>query len=96
MKYFHRTSLPIDQVLAAADEYFGDRFETKSSESRQRVYEGSLGTVSLSVQAEGGHYTLITAKTSDLAESEIDKFTKRFMGTVHTKADTDHELRGAY
>jgi hypothetical protein len=45
---------------------------------------------------EGGHYTLITIDTDQVAESEADKLAKRFLAVVHTRAEPDHELRGAY
>jgi hypothetical protein len=48
------------------------------------------------VRAEGGHYTHVTVATDQVGESEVDKLAKRFLGTVHTKADPRHELRGAY
>ena len=50
----------------------------------------------VSVAMEGGHYTLITIETDQVAESEADKLAKRFLSVVHTRAEPDHELRGAY
>ena len=96
MKYFHRTSLPIDDVLAQADAFFGAQLSPEHGDGRERRFRGTIGAVSVAVQAEGGHYTLVTATTDQVAESEADKLVKRFLGTVHAKADPSHQLRGAY
>ncbi len=50
----------------------------------------------MTVQAEGGHYTLITIETDQPGESELDKLAKRFLTVVHTMANPAHEARGAY
>jgi hypothetical protein len=50
----------------------------------------------VTVQAEGGHYTLITMDTDQVAESEADKLAKRFLTLVHTLADPTHRPIGAY
>jgi len=96
MRYFHRTSVPLDEVLAAADQFFGQRAETVTSQAHHRAYRHPAGTVTVDVRIEGGHYTHITAATDQVGESEVDKLAKRFLGTVHTMADTEHALRGAY
>ncbi len=64
--------------------------------ARSRTFRGTIGTITLDVRAEGGHYTLITATTDQVAESEADKSVKRFLGTVHTRFEPSHALRGAY
>lgn len=96
MKYFHRTPLPIDDVLAAADAFFGQRMQTTATKGRHRAYRHPSGNVTLDVRVEGGHYTLVSVATDQVGESEADKLAKRFLATVHTKADPRHELRGAY
>ena len=96
MRYFHRTSVTIDDVLVEADRYFGARLETTQSTPGARRYSGSVGEVSLTVRAEGGHYTLVTLTTSDVGESEVDKFAKRFLSTVHSHAHHGYDVRGAY
>ena len=40
---------------------------------RRLVFAGPIGRIAVSVQAEGGHYTLITLETDQVAESEADK-----------------------
>lgn len=96
MRYFHRTALPADDVLDEADRFLGSRLETAERGARTRTYTGSIGVVRISVRAEGGHYTLITASTDQVGESEADKLTKRFLARVHQRQEPHHELRGAY
>ena len=96
MRYFHRTSLPIPEVLAATDVFFAGRLSPGSREDKRRAYTGAIGTVTVSVRADGGHYTLVTVETDQVGESELDKLGKRFLATVHAKVDTRHTVRGAY
>lgn len=96
MRYFHRTALPADDVLDEADRFLGGRLETIEQGARSRTYKGTVGVVRLSVRAEGGHYTLITASTDQVGESEADKLAKCFLGRVHKRQEPQHELRGAY
>lgn len=96
MQYFHRTPLPPDTVAARAATWFGARLSPVAEEPRRRVFSGSLGTVKVAIRAEGGHYTLVTASTDQPGESELDKFTKRFLGSLHAEAEPGHVLRGAY
>jgi hypothetical protein len=55
-----------------------------------------MGRITIQVTAEGGHYTLITAETDQVGESEADKLAKRFLGVVHKRMEPEHALRGAY
>jgi len=96
MKYFHRTSVSPDAAVARAAEFFGARLTPVEEAPRRRRFGGTLGQLSVSVQAEGGHYTLITIDTDQPGESELDKLAKRFLTVVHTMADPAHEARGAY
>lgn len=96
MKYFHRTSVTPDDVVARAVAFFGSRLSPVSEAGRRRSWSGAPGTVELSVVAEGGHYTLVTVSTDQPGESELDKLAKRFLGEVHVLAHPDHHLRGAY
>ena len=96
MRYFHRTSLPLHDVLTEADAYFGSRMAAGASEHRSRSWKSGIGQVTLQVEAEGGHYTRITVSTDQVGESEIDKFAKGFLTQVHTKVDPHHVARGAY
>ena len=96
MQYFHRTSLPPEDVLAEADRHFGAYLETNERNERARRYSGSIGTVGVSVRAEGGHYVHVSVHTDQVGESETDKLAKRFLAQVHKLADPAYELRGAY
>jgi hypothetical protein len=96
MKYFHRTSVSPDAAVARAAEFFGARLTPIEEAPRRRRFGGTLGQLAVSVQAEGGHYTLITIETDQPGESELDKLAKRFLTVVHTMADPAHEARGAY
>jgi hypothetical protein len=50
----------------------------------------------VTVQADGGHYTLVTVETNQVGESEADKLAKRFLTVVHTMAEPTHRPIGAY
>lgn len=96
MKYFHRTSTSPDQVITRAAEFFAKRIAPVEEGRRRRRFAGALGQISVTVEAEGGHYTLVTVETNQPGESELDKLAKRFLSVVHTATDTTHVLRGAY
>ena len=96
MQYFHRTQLSPDQVMARATAFFGPRLAPTDQAQRSRRFSGSVGQIGVSVQMEGGHYTLVTVETNQPGESEADKLAKRFLTVVHTMADPAHEPRGAY
>lgn len=96
MKYFHRTHLTPDEVIAGADQFFGANLSPAGEEPRGRQFTGSIGRINVSVQAEGGHYTLVTVETNQVGESEADKLAKRFLTMVHTRAEPGHRPIGAY
>jgi hypothetical protein len=96
VKYFHRTPVAPDPVIRRAAEFFGGRLTPTQEGRRHRRFSGVLGELALTVQAEGGHYTLITVETNQPGESELDKLAKRFLAVVHTMAEPEHALRGAY
>jgi hypothetical protein len=96
MKYFHRTSVPPDPILAAAGRFFGATLNQVDEQPRRREFAGPIGRIRVSVQAEGGHYTLVTVETDQVGESEADKLAKRFLTLVHTLAEPGHRPIGAY
>lgn len=96
MKYFHRTHVPPHEVLAGASQYFGSFLAPAGEEPRRRLFAGSIGRISVTAQAEGGHYTLVTVATNQVGESEADKVAKRFLTLVHTRAEPSHRPIGAY
>ena len=96
MKYFHRTHSSPDDVLARATAFFGARLAPVEEASRRRRFSGTIGQIGVTVQAEGGHYTLVTVETNQVGESEADKLAKRFLTLVHTMEDPTHRPIGAY
>jgi len=96
MKYFHRTHLPPETVMAQANAFFGARLAPTEEAPRRRRFSGTVGQIAVNAQAEGGHYTLVTIETNQPGESEADKLAKRFLTRIHTLAEPSHEARGAY
>jgi hypothetical protein len=96
MKYFHRTHTTPEEVLARATAFFGARLAPVEEQPRRRRFSGPIGQIGVSVQAEGGHYTLVTVETNQVGESEADKLAKRFLTVVHTLEDPTHRPIGAY
>ena len=96
MKYFHRTHLAPDAVLAEAARFFGGQLSPVEERPRRRRFAGAIGQIGVTVQAEGGHYTLTTVETDQVGESEADKLAKRFLTMLHTVADPKHRPIGAY
>ena len=96
MRYYHRSSVTPDRVIELAASYFGSRLAPVVEDRRHRTFSGALGTLTLTVQAEGGHYTLTTVGTDQPGESELDKLAKRFLSELHVLDHPDHALRGAY
>ena len=96
MKYFHRTQLPPEAVLARAATFFGARLTPVEELPRRRRFTGTVGQVTVTAEAEGGHYTLVTVETNQPGESEVDRLAKRFLTLVHAAADPGHVVRGAY
>jgi hypothetical protein len=96
MKYFHRTHLAPDEVLKGSASYFGQSLAPVEEEPRRRQFAGAIGRITVTVQAEGGHYTLVTVETDQVGESGADKLAKRFLTMVHTMAEPSHRPIGAY
>jgi len=96
LKYFHRTHLPGAEVLAGAGQFFRGILASVDELPRRRQFEGTIGRITVTVQAEGGHYTLVTVETDQVGESEADKHAKRFLTKVHTMAEPTHRPIGAY
>ena len=96
MKYFHRTSVTPDQVIDAARRFFRSNFKMVEEQPRRVGFTSTIGRIGVTVQAEGGHYTLVTVETDQVGESEADKVAKRFLTRVHTLAEPTHRAIGAY
>jgi hypothetical protein len=96
VKYFHRTHLPLAEVLAGARQFFGAALTPAAQQPRRLEFAGTIGRITVTVMAEGGHYTLVTVETDQVGESEADKLAKRFLTKVHTIAEPTHRPIGAY
>jgi hypothetical protein len=96
MKYFHRAHLPPDAVRARATEFLGRRLTPVEESARRRRFSGTIGQITLTVQAEGGHYTLVTVETNQVGESEADKLAKRLLTELHMLEHGSHRPIGAY
>ena len=97
MRHFHRTQLVPADVLAVADEFFARlALATDRPSMRSRTYSGPLGTLSLEVKPEGGHYTFVEAATDQIGESRLDKNVKKFFVELHRRADPAHRLAAGY
>ena len=63
---------------------------------RRRRFTGTVGQINVTVQPEGGHYTLVTVETNQVGESEADKLAKRFLTELHMLEHGSHRPIGAY
>jgi len=97
MRHFHRTHLVPADAVAAADEFFAKLGLTGTATgTRSRSYAGPLGNMTLTVRAEGGHYTFVEANTDQIGESRLDKNVKKFFVALHRRADPSHKLTAGY
>ena len=97
MKHFHRSHMMPADVLVLADRFFPELGLTQTVTGfRSRSYQGALGALKLSVESEGGHYTLIEADTDQMGESRLDRNVKKFFVQCHRKDDPSHTLEAAY
>ena len=96
MKYFHRTHASPEGMLGLAAEFFGSRLTPVQEEPHRRRFAGTIGKISVTVQPEGGHYTLVTVETDQVGESEADKLAKRFLTVAHAATHPSHRPIGAY
>ena len=97
MRLFHRTSVGPAAVIAAADEFFPalDLARTGGDE-RSRTFTGQLGTLTLRVWMEGGHYTFVEVDSDQIGESRLDKNVKKFFVRLHRAADPSHVPTAGY
>jgi len=97
MKHFHRSHMMPADVVVLADRFFPELGLTQTVTGfRSRSYLGALGALKLSVESEGGHYTLIEADTDQMGESRLDRNVKKFFVQCHKKDDPSHTLEAAY
>lgn len=96
MKYMQRSHARPDDVMALATEWFGRRLSPTEEGARRRAFAGTLGSVSVMVEVEDGLHTRTNVATDQVAESELDKYAREFLGQVHRLAHPTHVLRGGY
>src|SRR5438876_1144811 len=93
MRHFYRSHLSPADVLAVADEFFPSiELVQNTTAPRSRTFCGPLGTLTLSVKAEGGHYTFVQADTDQMGESRLDRNVKRFFVTLHKTEEPRHAI----
>ena len=97
MRLFHRTSVGPDAVMRAADDFFPTLGLTQTaSAARLRTFTGALGTTTLTVRMEGGHYMFVEVETDQIGESRLDKNVKKFFVALHRRADPSHTLAAGH
>jgi hypothetical protein len=97
MRHFHRTSVPPASVMELADAHFAALgLAPTHSAARARTFTGALGTMTLAVRMEGGHYTFVEVETDQIGESRLDKNVKKFFVALHRQADPSHALEAGY
>ena len=97
MRHFYRSQLALADVLAAADQFFPHvGLAQQTTAPKTRTYSGPLGTLKLSVKAEGGHYTFVQAETDQMGESRLDRNVKRFFVGLHRTEHPSHQLAPNY
>ena len=97
MRHFYRSNLQLADVLAMADEFFpGIGLSQHTTAPKSRTYTGALGTLRLSVRAEGGHYTFVQVETDQMGESRMDRNVKKFFVSIHRTEDPSHALEASY
>ena len=97
MRHFHRTHITPAQAIAVADRFFAALgMSATESADRRRVFEGPLGSMTLSARPEGGHYTFIEVNTDQIDQSRLDRNVKAFFVEVHRTADPTHAIQADY
>jgi hypothetical protein len=97
MRHFFRTQLTQGDVLAQADAFFKTiEMSRDGHTAKSRTYTGPLGTLELSVKAEGGHYTFVEVATDQMGESRLDRNAKKFFVELHRAAEPAHRIEAAY
>lgn len=97
MRHFYRSHMALADVLAAADEFFPNIGLTQNTTApKTRTYAGALGSLKLSVKAEGGHYTFVEVNTDQMGESRLDRNVKRFFVSLHRSENPTHQLTSNY
>ena len=83
--------------MAEADAFFPTiGMTTNGKAARERTFAGALGTVTLRIRPEGGHYTFVQADTDQTGESRLDRNVKKYFVRLHRRADPNHRPTASY
>ena len=97
MRHFYRSHLAPADVLATADEFFPRIALTQNTTApRTRSFAGALGSLTLTVKMEGGHYTFVQADTDQMGESRLDRNVKKFFVRLHRIEEPSHAIAASY
>lgn len=97
MRHFYRTQVKPDQVVSVADDFFPTIGLTKSAEGpRSRSFSGELGSLTMTVKMEGGHYTFVEVHTDQMGESRLDRNVKQFFVRVNRLNNPKRKLEASY
>lgn len=97
MRHFHRTTIAPNTVISSADTFFPSIGLVHGvAGPRVRNFSGVLGTMTLSVRMEGGHYTFVEVHTDQAGESRLDKNVKKFFNVLHRQSDPRHRIQAGY
>jgi hypothetical protein len=97
MRHFFRTQVQPDDVLRVADTFFPALELARTAQAhRARTFAGTLGTLSMTVRKEGGHYTFVEVHTDQMGESRLDRNAKRFFVELHRIEDPANTLNASF
>jgi len=97
MRHFFRSQLLPDDVLRVADTFFPAlKLMRTAQASRARTFQGELGTLSMTVKKEGGHYTFVEVHTDQMGESRLDRNAKKFFVELHRIQEPTRTLDASY
>ncbi len=97
MRHFFRTQLTPDDAMTEADAFFPTIGMTANGKAaRERTFAGTLGTLTLRIRPEGGHYTFVQADTDQTGESRLDRNVKKYFVRLHRRADPSHRPAASY
>lgn len=100
MRHFYRSQLPPAEVFTIADRVFAEIREERvtgpGTHPPARTYRGPLGTLTLSVHKEGGHYTFVQVDTDQPGESRLDRNAKRFFTALRRAENPAYTLQSSF
>jgi hypothetical protein len=89
--------MALADVLTAADAFFpAIGLAQHATTPKTRSLSGPLGSLKLTVKAEGGHYTFVQVDTDQMGESRLDRNVKKFFVSLHRHDDPSHVIAANY